>query len=491
MPTKRPMTSLFAALALVTAGCTTFNGPTMTAPSTDANRQAVLTNLAPPILLTGEKRPSWTLEERMQHHKVPGISIAVLERGTITWDAVAGVADAEQQVPVEATTKFQAASISKPITALVALMMAEEGRIDLDAPVSDYLKRWQVPAHAWSASEPVTIRQILAHSSGLTVHGFPGYKEGERLPSAVEILQGSGPANTSAVIVDKRPGQDFRYSGGGYTVLQVLLEDVAGEPFPDLMQRRVLGPARMTNSSFAQPLPDLSVPNASAAHTSDGTPIGGHSHRYPELAAAGLWTTAEDLIKLSVYFAGAERGTEPMLSARTLSQMRTLFPGGAYGLGFEVYPVGDGYALEHTGGNAGFKAYWMFDDAGAYGIAVMTNSDSGAALYREIRSAAAEVYGWPYGASDVRDTARLTDAERDAIAGRYLGQAGDAQYVLTVTNDDGRLVVESDAGIPPDVVYMEVDRSGLFSQGGGRLTAIYEGEALTALRVFGIDFIKQ
>ncbi|MBK8058243.1 MAG: beta-lactamase family protein [Gemmatimonadetes bacterium] len=189
----------------------------------------------------------------MAHHKVPGVSIAVVDNGRIVWARGYGLKALGTADSVDANTLFQAASISKPVAASGMLRLVEEGKLALDTPVNDYLKSWKLPENPFTAKEKVTLRRIASHNAGLTVHGFPGYAATDSVPTVPQLLDGTKPANTAAVRVDTFPGAISRYSGGGITIEQLVMTDVTGEPFPALLKRLVLDPVGMTNSGYDQP----------------------------------------------------------------------------------------------------------------------------------------------------------------------------------------------------------------------------------------------
>jgi CubicO group peptidase (beta-lactamase class C family) len=200
-----------------------------------------------------EREPPLGLAPLLQRLRIPAVSIAVVRGGGLAWAHAWGVAAAGRPDPVTPRTLFQAGSISKPVAAMCALRLAAQGRLDLDADVNEVLVAWKVPAnHGWQPR--VSVRQLLSHTAGLTVHGFPGYPLDQPAPSLVEVLQGSG--NTPPVRVGTIPGLQFSYSGGGYCVLQQLLVDLTGLAFPELAQELVLGPLGMGDSSYQQPLPE-------------------------------------------------------------------------------------------------------------------------------------------------------------------------------------------------------------------------------------------
>ena len=209
------------------------------------------------VVVEGRPTEVATLAERMGHYHVPGVSVAVVDGGRIAWARGFGVKQAGTRDSVTATTLFQAASISKPVAATATMRLVQQGKLDLDADVDRYLVSWKLPESRFTASEKVTLRRIVSHSAGLTVHGFPGYAAGAPVPSVVQVLAGTKPvANTPPVVVDTFPGAIGRYSGGGVTIEQLVLTDVTGRPFPELMRDLVLRPAGMTHSTYEQPLPE-------------------------------------------------------------------------------------------------------------------------------------------------------------------------------------------------------------------------------------------
>jgi CubicO group peptidase (beta-lactamase class C family) len=178
----------------------------------------------------------------------------------------------------------------------------------LDDDVNSYLKSWKVPENEFTKEQKVTLRRLLSHTAGLTVHGFPGYSAASSVPTVPQILDGVKPANTAAVRVDLLPGSMFRYSGGGYTVAQLMMSEVTGVPFQDFMQRAVLGKAGMRQSTYDNPLPQRLAAVAASGYKGNGDPIPGRYHTYPEMAAAGLWTTASDLARFVIEIQKSREG---------------------------------------------------------------------------------------------------------------------------------------------------------------------------------------
>jgi len=231
------------------------NAPAYSQNPIDGHIDNVTHGLRPPIAIKGKPAVRWTLTERMEYYHVPGVSIAIIDNGQVVWAGGFGVKQAGTTDSVKASTLFQAASISKPITASAALQLVGAEKLSLDEDVNSYLKSWKVPENSFTAQEKVTLRRILSHSAGLTVHGFPGYSSGISTPTLQQILDGEKPANTPAIRVDILPGSLFRYSGGGFSVLQQLLIDMTNEPFPLTMKRLVLEPTGMPLSTSSSPSP--------------------------------------------------------------------------------------------------------------------------------------------------------------------------------------------------------------------------------------------
>ena len=266
-------------------------------------------NGIPPIPISDTGPPlRLNLEQLMQTYKVPGLSVAVIDNFKIAWAKGYGVTEAGAHNPVTIHTLFQAGSISKPVAATGALSLVQQGKLSLDENVNDELKLWRIPDNEFTKDQKVTLRRIMSHSAGLTVHGFPGYAVGSPIPTLQQIFNGEPPANTAPIRVDIVPGTKFRYLGGGITIEQQLLIDVTGKPFPQFMRQAVLDKIGMSDSTYEQPLPPARAAMAATATHSDGMPVPGKWHIYPEMAAAGLWTTASDLARFGIEIAVSKQG---------------------------------------------------------------------------------------------------------------------------------------------------------------------------------------
>jgi len=350
--------------------------------------------LTPPVLIEGESAVRWNVAERMAFHHVPGLSAAVVRGGTIVWAKGYGVLEAGRPEQVSATTLFQAASISKPVASMGALRLVAQGIMKLDEDVNEKLKSWRVPADDFTKIEKVTSRRLLSHSAGLTVHGFRGYADGETLPSLIQILNGTRPANSAAVRVDVTPGSIWRYSGGGFTVMQQLMMDATGMEFPALMRNLVLEAIGMNRSTYEQPLPAASRARAGCGHRSDGRVVKGLWHTYPEMAAAGLWTTPTDLALFAIELREEARGCSSKVLTQEMARTMLTLQKQDYGLGVRIQGQGKSLRFSHGGGNEGYRCFLVMYEESGDGAVIMTNGDAGDQLFLEFLRSIATEYGW-------------------------------------------------------------------------------------------------
>jgi len=401
----------------------------------DERIAAIESALYPFVIVRGETLETTPLAERMRQLGIPAVSVAVIDGGELAWAKAYGFADKDENVPATAETLFQAASISKPVAALAALKLVEDDRLDLDANVNDVLTAWRIPDDEFTVDRKVTLRRLLNHSAGTTVWGFSGYENGVEIPSTIEVLDGAG--NSEAVRVFKAPGESWRYSGGGYTVLQRLLTEVTNEPFPDVMTKLVLGPLAMMSSTYEQPLPSAWRSRAASGYDGAGVRVSGRWRVHPEMAAAGLWTTPTDLAKYIVEVQRAYAGNGRVLSAATARAM--LEPGmNDHGLG----PIieGAGRRFGHSGVNAGFRAVFTAFIEGGSGVVVMTNSDNGTDFALQLIATIARAYAWPDLAPQEKTLAVLDASAYERLVGRYdVPQLGE---VYEITYEGGRLYVK-------------------------------------------------
>ena len=409
-------------------------------------------DLPPAVVIKGQAVRAMTLRERMQFYKVPGVSVAFFDHGRIIWTRAYGLADVATKKPVTPETLFQAASIGKPLSALAALHLVEEGKLSLDENVNDKLRTWKVPDNQFTTQEKVTLRRILSHSAGLNFQGLPGYVSGVPIPTIVQILNGEKPANIDPIRVDVVPGTIWRYSNGGYIVLQTLMGDVAGKPFPEIMNDLVLRPAGMTHSNYEQPLGENLWPLAATPYDESGEPVKGGWHTYPELGPAGLWTTPSDLARFAIEVQNEYAGrSTKILSQRIVREMLTREKDD-WGLGFAL-PPGHKLRFAHGGQNAGYRCdLEAYADMGP-GLAVMTNSDGGEFLIQELLRAVAKVYSWP----DLQPVEHTVAKVDPALLRAYVGIYEDPNAgKITVSMKNKSLYTQADPlGPEPQELYPE------------------------------------
>jgi CubicO group peptidase (beta-lactamase class C family) len=414
--------------------------------------------LAPAIAAGGQATRLDSLDAfvtaQMAQRHVRGLSLAIVKNGRIAVARAYGVVDDGSRTPVTTATLFQAGSISKPVSALGALHLVEAGKLSLDEDVNARLASWKVPENRFTTTEKVTLRRLLSHSAGMTVHGFPGYDVSERIPTVVQVLDGGPPANTPPIRVDTTPGAIWRYSGGGITVMQQLMIDVTGEPFPQYMQLTVLGPIGMTSSSFEQPLPNARAALTAAGYYADGSPVRGRWHVYPEMAAAGLWTTATDLAKFAIEvqetLAGHGHGViSPAMARQYLTEQK-----GGYGLGVGVQGSGHGQRFSHGGRDEGFDALLVAGAETGDGVAVMINANDNSRFMGRIRDYVERAWAFselPPASPPTATTAARIDRSRLA---RYAGyyEANENNMVAMVPNPDGTGMQVLVDGLPDETL---------------------------------------
>lgn len=394
--------------------------------------------LLSPVAIKGRITPM-KLADRMAYYGVPGVSVAVINNGVIDWARGYGVTEAGTNDQVTIETLFQAASISKPVAAMGALRLVEEGKLSLDEDVNKRLTSWKVPENEFTKEQKVTLRRLLSHSAGMTVHGFRGYATDEPVPTLLQLLNGEKPANSAAVRVDVVPGSLWRYSGGGISVAQLLMMDVTGKQFPQFMQEAVLNKLEMKHSTYQQPLPNDLLAKSAAGHDGNGKIIKGKRHTYPEMAAAGLWTTPVDLAQFAIEIQKSRAGkSNKVLTTAMINQMLTV-QSGDYGLGLGLGGTGKTFHFGHGGSNEGFRCQMFAYAETGQGAVVMTNGDAGSSLADEILHSIAKEYGWPDYQVREREVAQVNPRIYESYAGKYKVMGED----VTLTADNGHLFLQA------------------------------------------------
>lgn len=404
--------------------------------SAGSRRLRVERGLEPTLRIANRPIERYTIGDRMARYQVPGCALAVVDDGEVSWAAGYGVRHDGGQ-PVAATTLFQAASISKAVAAVGVLALVEWGALDLDEPVNRRLRSWQLPDSVHTDGAPVTLRHLLSHTAGTTVPGFPGYPAGAALPALAHVLSGRPPANTPAVESFTRPGTVTQYSGGGTTIVQQVVVDVTGRDYAELMTDLVLRPFGMVDSAYEQPLSSERHRHAAVGHDANGRPVPGGHHVYPELQAAGLWTTAVDLARWLLGVQAILRGDRSgPISRATAAAMVTPVGAGPFGLGPELGGEGELRRFGHSGGNEGFRSQMDALIERPVGGVVLTNADGGTTLCAEVRRALAAEYGW----GDLGGPAiELVDVDPALLASYAGAYRGPFERPMKLVHADGEL----------------------------------------------------
>lgn len=389
------------------------------------------------VVFEGEAPERYTVSERMAYYNIPGLSVTLIENGEVAWTSGYGSLEAGGATAVDDMTLFQAGSIAKPVTVVAALRMAEAGLIDLDADVSTYLQRYTLPEGAQTADNPVTLRHLLAHTSGITPGGYNGYAQGEAIPSDAQILTGEAPANRDALQVETAPGERLAYSGHGYTLAEVVLQDVTGQDFASLMEEWVFEPLGLDSLTYQMPLAEAQHGRTARGHDSAGVLVEGGWRNHPEQAAAGLWATSQDLAGLLIALHDAHQGAHPLLS-QPGAQMLWGEARDEHSFGWIIR---NEEFVAHGGSTWGYRGYVLISPQSGDGAVVLANGDNGGLLAAEIMRSASDHYGWSTFTPVEFSRFSPEEGSLARLAGRYAFEAGWAVDIESSAQDDQLVLV--------------------------------------------------
>jgi CubicO group peptidase (beta-lactamase class C family) len=362
----------------------------------------------------------WNLQQRMAFYKIRGLSIAVVHNYSIEWARGYGLADTATQKRVTTQTLFQAGSISKSLNSVGVLKLAQDKKIDLYSDINTYLHTWKFPYDSLSKGKKISIANLLSHTAGLTLHGFPGYARGDTIPSIPEVLNGKPPANTEPIRSQFEPGLRFQYSGGGTTISQLIVMDVTQQPYDVYMWNNVLKPLGMTMSSYTQPPAADKEKFLATGYRADGKEVEGKYHVYPEQAAAGLWTNPTDLAKYIIETQLSLQGKSVKVLTQNMTKLRlTPYIDSNAALGVFIEKKGDEKYFGHNGADEGFLSAYTGNFENGDGVVVMVNSDNGSIL-NEVVNSVARAYGWKdYYKPVVKKIVVIADSLLNAYSGNY------------------------------------------------------------------------
>jgi len=298
------------------------------------------------------------------------------------------------------------------------LSLVEQNKVSLNEDINNYLKSWKLPENEFTKKKKITLKNLLNHSAGMNVHAFDGYNKDEAVPTLLEVLNGTSPANSNPITVDKIPGENFWLSAGGYTIVQQIMMDIEGKKFPEIMNELVLQPLEMNNSTFNQPFTAEQLKRAATGYLRDGSMVEGKWHTYPELASNGLWTTAEDLAKFIINIQQIQKDNGNKGLSKDLKEMMlTPLVEDRYGLGFLIYDLNDEIYFEHHGWSTGFYSRMTAHKNNDYGVVVLANSPNPAFIFEVFRSVSF-AYKW----DNYAPTYKKMEIEQpliDGVIGRY------------------------------------------------------------------------
>lgn len=458
-----------------------------------ARIQQVEGGLLPDNVIKGQPLAQMKLVDRMKYYETPGVSIAAINNYKIEWARGYGVRGVGSNEVVSPDTLFQAASISKPVTAMAALRLVQQGKLNLDEDVNKRLVSWKVSENEFTRDKKVTVRGILTHTAGFDVLFYEGTPAGEPLPTALQVLNGEKPATNPPIQVAYTPGSKNVYTGGGFLVLQQLLVDVTGKAFPQLMDELVFHPLGMKSSTFTQPLPH-NLQTRAAAGSSEGQPIKGKWLIKPNMASGGLWTTPSDIARFVIELQKARLGKSSRVLTRETANLM-LPPRESQtsvgddvsvkvrGLGLGVTGEDQNIRFNHGGYTTGYRCE-MVGFGNGQGVVVMTNGKSQALLRETMRSVAKE-YGWTAPEYLPKERTLVTVEPRllQGYVGEYEFPEGRNPRISVVSVKDGQLRLD---GTP-----LRAESETRFF-GGGEATYIFvrDDQGQVKEMIYDVGFFK-
>ena len=404
-------------------------------PIDSVHAHRIESNLIPMYSVAGKVNRK-SIQEMMDHYRIPGVSMAFVDNGQIAWRTHYGFANLADSIPVSSQTVFTGASLSKPITAIAALNLVEKGLLNLDEDVNLTLKEWKVPETELTENEKVTLRRLIGHNAGIKNDLWSSYLPGEPVPTLNQMLAGEPPSIDPATSVIFTPGSQTKYSNPGYSIIQKLLMDVRQEPFDQIIEELVFTPAAMENSTFKQPIPDDLMSKRAVGYTEDLEP---YPYRlFPYLAAGGIWTTPSDLAQFTIALLNDyHQGTHTLISQQTA---QSIFRKNLGRYVFSLWNWGEDIVFMHYGSNQGFNCFMYGSIEKNQGIVVMTNSDNAFDFFDYIQRAVNNEYQWEYVKPEILEPVAPDVAWSEPFLGNYQWRG----KALTLSREDDRLLLRLD-----------------------------------------------
>ena len=418
-----------------------FTGCETQASLTKKRARQVEKGLQRAVYIKGTKIDKMPLTGRMEFYKVPGVSIAVLDKHQVEWAKAYGFRDIRNYRPLTTESLFKAGALSRPLTAAAVLDLAAKGGIDMNGDVASSLRYLKFPPPSEPGSRVVnriTPRDLLTHNAGLSGQVFPGYPAKNPLPDLRQILEGEKPAVNLPVLEGIQPGKAHE-SESGYVILQLLLTDLTGKPFPQIMNDTILEPLGMRNSTFEVNLPEKLKDKAASGHLREGRGVEGDWLNYPESAAKGLWTTPGDYADFLVEILREAMGRSSNLLSTEAARSMLTPQAGNQCFGFTIEGTGDEVNFSAQGKTSGYSSFAIVFPGKGQGIVVMTNSDNGGLLIDEILRAVSAAYGWGRFKPEEKPLFRLDPTVYQDYVGLY---EVTSDYHLDVSFEDYYLVIQ-------------------------------------------------
>lgn len=333
-----------------------------------------------------------TIYNRMAHYNIPGVSIAVINKGKLEWSRAYGKTINGGNKDVTISTLFQAASLSKTVTAASSMILVNNGDIDLEENVNNYLTSWTMPDNNYTASQKVTLERLLSHTAGIPTFGLPGYGQTDEIPTLRQMLDGQPPATNPAIGIVAVPGSAFSYANLGYIVVQQIFLDVTGIEYSRFTKDNLFNSLKIIRSNFNHLIQSSTKVEIAGGHDSNGLTIAGGWRRYPEHCAAGLWTTSSEYALFLVEILNAYTGKGgQVFAANDLDEMlRARLEN--YGLGISIARQGNLDYFTHSGSTPGYRSVFALFPTIKMGAVIMTNGENGSFLANEISESLGNVY---------------------------------------------------------------------------------------------------
>ncbi len=391
-----------------------------------------------------------TVEMAMAQYGLPGLSVVVFEDYQIIWSKTWGVKEMGTNDLIDEQTAFSTASISKAITATLMAILEEKGLFDIDQPVNNYLKRWHLPENEFTQTGPVTIKHILSHTAGTSQHGFTDFYEGDKVPTILESVQGKLPSYDAPIEVQFKPGTNWQYSGGGYTIAQMALEDQLGKSLAELAQIYLFGPLKLEHTTMYQHGDPRFLKNVAKAHNNQGEVIRTGIPICPQTAASAMWSTPTDMARLAIEIQKALKGEPgPVIStavAKRVTEIITYKVVGGWGLGWDrLHRAGNRGWFSHGGANTGTGGHVYGTMEDGHGIAFFGNGPNGIRIpiLDKLRNSIIESHGWRRPNPFLKREIPLDQQTKEGMIGLYFSPFN---QVISVELKDDHLYIPSFAG---------------------------------------------